>query len=107
MSCLEVVRIEDQRSEGLDGGRLGLDGETSTRAQSLTLADDLLTLLVGFGLELVVGLDTVQEVLVATGTADVLDAYVDTLAELAVSDGFGALERPTCRKHNYFSFGFC
>merc|ERR1719230_1384242 len=83
---LEIILNEWQWHENLDILGAGLHDLHLLWANWLALAHDLLTLKLGITLLDVVGLDALQEVLVAPGLAHVLDAYVEAFAELAATD---------------------
>jgi len=87
-----VVCDELERSEDLGNRGLGLDHLGSSWSLRNSCDVHFLTSLLGGVLGGIVLLDTLQEVFVAPGSANVLDADVHTLTELAVSHDLGNLD---------------
>jgi hypothetical protein len=71
---------------GLQLGGVHADGVRSAGKDGASLGRDALALLVRFGLELIVGLDSLEELVSAAGLPEMLRADVESLLNLPVSD---------------------
>ena len=80
------VGVVGDRGEALGLVVLGADGAGLAGLVGLALEEDSGALLLGLALLLGVGLDADDELLAGAGEADVLDAEVDALLDVAVAD---------------------
>jgi hypothetical protein len=80
------VGVVGDRGEALGLVVLGADGAGLAGLVGLALEEDGGALLLGLALLLGVGLDADDELLAGAGEADVLDAEVDALLDVAVAD---------------------
>jgi len=94
-----VVRDELERGEHFGDGRLGLDHLGSSRSSGHSGDTHFLTSLLRGILGGIVFLDALQEVFVAAGSADMLDADAHALAQLAVADHLGDLDTNSGLRH--------
>ena len=78
--------VVGDRGEALGLVVLGADGAGLAGLVGLALEEDGSALLLGLALLLGVGLDADDELLAGAGEADVLDAEVDALLDVAVAD---------------------
>lgn len=90
--CLEIMLSVWQGFKDSDLSLIeNLDNLTSLGQSGLSLSDELNTLLLGLLLSGVVGLNALDESLVASTLADMLNSNVDSLAELLSTVNLGDL----------------